>query len=315
MEPNVGVRICTSLPCGWGLTSSHLQAASEPNQSHLFRRHRLCASGLDQPAVGVLQLSVQLLVLVQGLRRSKRQLSQEGRRVGGGLGLGPEADLPLHEVELIADEVVKVVLVAHAVVQHLQGLQAGRVFAHRARQVPHLFVVCKTKAQKIRIKSMIFNLGDNTEIGRTDDTHRGFYRCWALLKNNEVRASLTAAERPPAPPGSRQGGSSPARSAWPSLEPKLLVPWRRWKNNLESNHFFLQNAAGLTGVSGLIFATCTGGVVHRSRGWCRKLWGWNTRGNSLKYTHWCPATRNRRNFWFNLLFTVKWKCCNSQFSR
>lgn len=96
---------------------------------------------MDQPAVGILQLSVELLVLVQWLRRSKRQLSQEGRRVGGGLGRRPEADLLLHEVELIADEAVKIVLIAHAVVQHLQSLQAGRVLAYRARQVPHLFVV------------------------------------------------------------------------------------------------------------------------------------------------------------------------------
>lgn len=109
----------------------------------LFQRHRLCRSWLDQPAVGVLQVSVELIVLVQGLRCPKRQLAQERRRVGGGLGHGPEADLLLREVELIADEVVKLVLVAHAVVQHLQGLQAGRVFAHCACQVPHLFVVYK----------------------------------------------------------------------------------------------------------------------------------------------------------------------------
>lgn len=124
---------------------------------------------MNQPAVGVLQLSVQLLVLIQGLWRSKRQVSQEGRRVGGGLGRGPQADLLLHEVELIADEVVKIVLVAHAVVQHLQGLQAGRVFAYRARQVPHLFVVYKQNH-----KDQNQNLNYRISIGRWTTPTGGF---------------------------------------------------------------------------------------------------------------------------------------------
>ena len=53
-----------------------------------------------------------------------------------------EANLLLHQVELVSDEVVEVVLVAHAVVQNLKGLQSGCVFTYRTSHVPHLPVVC-----------------------------------------------------------------------------------------------------------------------------------------------------------------------------
>ena len=53
-------------------------------------------------------------------------------------------------MELITDEVVELILVAHAVVQDLQGLQSGRVLTHRACHVPHLLVVCTTKIEEIR---------------------------------------------------------------------------------------------------------------------------------------------------------------------
>lgn len=73
-------------------------------------------SGMDQPAIGVLQVRVKVLVFLQGLRCSEGQLPEESGRVGGGLGGRLEADLLLHEMELVADEVVEFVLVAHAVV-------------------------------------------------------------------------------------------------------------------------------------------------------------------------------------------------------
>lgn len=61
--------------------------------------------------------------------------------MGGGLGDGLEANFFLHEVELVSDEVVELVLVAHAVVKHLQGLQGGCVFTHCACHVPHLLII------------------------------------------------------------------------------------------------------------------------------------------------------------------------------
>lgn len=103
---------------------------------------------MDQPAVGILQVCVQLLVFIQRLRGSQGQISQESRRVGGGLRDGLEADLLLREVELVADEVVELVLVAHAVVQHLQGLQSRSVLAYCACHVSHLPVVCGMTERK-----------------------------------------------------------------------------------------------------------------------------------------------------------------------
>ena len=41
-------------------------------------------------------------------------------------------------MELLADEVVEVVLVAHAPVENLQCRRGGRVLPHRAGQVAHL---------------------------------------------------------------------------------------------------------------------------------------------------------------------------------
>lgn len=71
---------------------------------------------MDQPAIGVLQVCVKVLVFLQGLWCSEGQLPEESGRVGSGLGDRLEADLLLHKMELVADEVVEFVLVAHAVV-------------------------------------------------------------------------------------------------------------------------------------------------------------------------------------------------------
>lgn len=97
---------------------------------------------MDQPAIGILQVRVQVLVFLQRRRGPQGQLSEESGRVGCGLRDRLEADLLLGEVELVADEVVEVVLEAHAVVQHLEGLQGRCVFAHSACHVAHLLVIC-----------------------------------------------------------------------------------------------------------------------------------------------------------------------------
>lgn len=74
---------------------------------------------MDQPAIGILEVRVEVLVFLQRLRGPEGQLSEESGRVGGGLRDRLEADLLLREVELVADEVVEFVLKAHAVVEHL----------------------------------------------------------------------------------------------------------------------------------------------------------------------------------------------------
>lgn len=48
---------------------------------------------------------------------------------------GAQTDLPLGEVEEVSDKVVEDVLVLHALVEHLQGLEAWGVFANGPRQV------------------------------------------------------------------------------------------------------------------------------------------------------------------------------------
>lgn len=82
------------------------------------------------------------------------QLSQESGRVNGGLGGRLEADFFLHEVELVTDEVVELILVAHAVVQNPQGLKGGCVFTHRACHVPHLLIVCNKDQEEVVVTAI-----------------------------------------------------------------------------------------------------------------------------------------------------------------